>query len=168
MNIKTERIDIREFTLKDLAAFQHLMADPEVMRFSLKGPLTKEEAAESFEKRILAHYQKYGFGLWALFVGEQLIGLAGLISQTIDGIEEIELAYRLHPDFWGKGYALEAVTAISKYAFSHLNLEHLISIIDPNNHSSIKVATRLGMAFWKRTVFHGIDVRIYRLSTSSP
>ncbi len=163
MHIKTKRIVIQEFTERDLDAFAHLVADPEVMRFSLKGPLSFDEAKEHLDRRIFSHYQKHGFGLWALFVEEQLIGLAGLINQSIDGIEEVELAYRLHPDFWGKGYALEAVSAISEYAFSHLNLPYLISIIDPKNHPSVKIATRLGMHFWKQTIFHGFDVGIHRL-----
>ena len=103
MQIKTPRLLIREFTSSDFPDFAHLMADSQVMRFSLSGPMNQELAKEYFERRILGYYQTHGFGLWALFLEDtkEFIGLAGLISQTIDGVEEVELAYRLHPHYWG-------------------------------------------------------------------
>ena len=83
--------------------------------------------------------------------------------QTIDGQEEVEVAYRLHPHYWGKGFATEAVVAICKYAFDTLEVERLISIIDPNNHRSRKVAERIGMLLWKETVYHGFPSHIFAL-----
>lgn len=38
MLLETERLILREFTLEDLDSFAWLVADPEVMRFSLSGP----------------------------------------------------------------------------------------------------------------------------------
>ena len=125
MLIKTPRLLIRNFTSSDFPDFAHLMADKEVMLFSLSGPMNQDLAMEYFERRILGHYQNHGFGLWALFLAEtkEFIGLAGLISQTIEGIEEVELAYRLHPNYWGKGYATEAGWTLewNKYVQGELN-----------------------------------------------
>lgn len=45
MRLETERLILREFTIDDLDAFAWLMADPEVMRFSLNGPMNKEQAS---------------------------------------------------------------------------------------------------------------------------
>lgn len=164
MNLQTERLLLREFTLSDVTDFANLMADPEVMRFSLQGPLNKEQAEKYFEKRVLSHYKEHGFGLFALFLKEnkKFIGFSGLIRQTIDGKQEIELAYRLHPQFWSQGFATEAAIAVTEYAFQKLHPEYLISIIDPNNERSLKVAKRIGMQFWKETLFHGIPVHVYQ------
>ncbi len=163
MYIETERLIIRDFTASDVDDFAHLVADEEVMRFSLKGPLSKEEAKEYFQRRILGHYEEHGFGVWAVLHREKLIGFAGLISQTIDEEKWVELAYRFTPKFWGKGFATEAAMAICQYAFETLGLKQLISIIDPKNTPSIKLASRVGMNFWKEAVFHGFHVRIYVL-----
>jgi len=165
MLIKTPRLLIRNFTSSDFPNFAHLMADKEVMLFSLSGPMNQDLAMEYFERRILGHYQNHGFGLWALFLAEtkEFIGLAGLISQTIDGIEEVELAYRLHPNYWSKGYATEAATAIAEHAFATMKIDYLVSIIDPKNISSEKVAKRVGMQAWKPVVFHGHQVNIFKL-----
>jgi [ribosomal protein S5]-alanine N-acetyltransferase len=169
MLLITERLILREFTEADLPDFSALMADPEVMRFSVNGPLSQEQAKENLQKRILAHYEHYGFGLCAVILREnnQFIGYAGLVTQTIDGQEEVELGYRLTPKYWGKGLATEAALALCKYAFDHLHVVHLISIIEPQNHRSLKVANRAGMHLWKRSLFHGIPVHIYALHKES-
>jgi GrpB-like predicted nucleotidyltransferase (UPF0157 family) len=165
MLLKTKRLILKEFKESDFTYFLSLVASPEVMRFSVNGPLSKEQAQENFQKRILEHYQKYGFGLLAIFLQEsgEFIGFAGLISQTIDGLEEVELGYRLLPQYWKQGFATEAASALCEYAFQKLHIERLISIIDPNNHPSLKVANRVGMHFWKTCMFHGISVHIYCL-----
>jgi ribosomal-protein-alanine N-acetyltransferase len=164
--LDTQRLEIREFRPDDFDDFALLVADPEVMRFSLKGPLGREEAVGYFQNRIMGHYQKHGFGLWALILKEEkkLIGFAGLITQEIEGKEKIELAYRLLPTYWGRGLASEAATAISEYAFGTLHLKDLISIIDTGNHRSLLLAKRLGMDSLKKTDFHGHDVYIYARS----
>ena len=168
--IITKHLLIREFTLDDFSDFANLMANEEVMRFSLAGPMSLSLSQEYFERRILGHYKQYGFGLWAVFIQEtkEFIGLAGLISQTIEGKEEVELAYRLHPDYWGKGYATEAASTIAEHAFKTLGNKYIISIIDPKNVSSEKVALRVGMHLWKQTVFHGFPVNIYQLFNKNP
>lgn len=165
MRLETERLILREFTLDDLNAFALLMADPEVMRFSLYGPLNKEQAKEYLQKRILDHYDMYGYGLYAVFLKADyvLIGFVGLISQNIEGKNKTELAYRLHPQFWGQGLATEACLAVCTYAFSQLDIDELISIIDPKNVRSLTIAKRIGMSLWKNTLFHHVNVEIYSL-----
>ena len=97
--------------------------------------MNQDLAMEYFQRRILGHYETHGFGLWALFLTDtkEFIGLAGLISQTINGIEEVELAYRLHPNYLSKGYATESAIAIAEHAFATMKIDRLVSIIDPKN-----------------------------------
>jgi RimJ/RimL family protein N-acetyltransferase len=163
MLLATEHLILRDFTRSDFEAFAALVADPEVMRFSLKGPMAKEEAKEYFQKRVLDHYAKYGFGVWAIFLKEDFIGFAGVITQALEGKEEVELGFRLNPKYWGKGYATEACKAICRYAFDELGFDRLISIIDPKNHRSLKVANRVGMHFLKEAIFHGFHVQVFVL-----
>jgi len=166
MHLETKRLFLRPLTMDDLDSFAHLVADPEVMRFSLKGPLSNQEAKEYLQSRILDHYAKHGFGLLAIIHKEtnQLIGFAGLIFQTVDSENLIEVGYRLHPSYWKQGLATEATQEIVKYAFTHLGLDRLICIIDPKNVASLSVAIRLGMGLWKKTLFHGFSVEVYLLN----
>lgn len=161
MRLETERLILRKLTLDDLDAFAGLLADPEVMRFSLNGPMDKERAIEYLQKRILDHYDVYGYGLYAVVLNDKLIGIVGLINQNLDGKNWTELGYRLHPQYWGKGLATEACKAVCNYAFSELGMKELISIIDPKNIRSIEVARRIGMKYVKDTSFHSFAVQIY-------
>jgi GrpB-like predicted nucleotidyltransferase (UPF0157 family)/ribosomal protein S18 acetylase RimI-like enzyme len=165
MHLETKHLIIRELTSDDLDAFSSLLGNPEVMHFSLSGPLSREQAKDYLEKRILGHYTQYGFGLWALTLAKnkQLIGIAGLLRQSIDGEELVELGYRLDPKYWGKGIASESAGAIARYAFDELQLDQIISLIDPKNVRSSRVALRLGMHYWKTTLFHNVPVQVYVL-----
>lgn len=87
MILTTPRLILRRFLESDLDDFSSLMADPEVMRFSIRGPTSKDQSKEFLKNRILDHYQKYGYGLWAVIYRENghFIGFSGLMSQTING-----------------------------------------------------------------------------------
>lgn len=72
MKLETERLILREFIVDDLDAFASLMADPEVMHFSLSGPMKNvTQVKEYFQKRILDHLTQYGYGLYATFYKER-------------------------------------------------------------------------------------------------
>lgn len=161
--IETERLILREFTLNDLNDFALLMSDPEVMRFSLSGPMNKELAKEYLQEKILDHYLKYGYGLFAVVqkTNPSFMGFVGLMNKNIDGEIKVELSYRLHPKYWSKGFATEACLAVCNQAFIQIDLDEIVSIIDPNNTRSLAVAKRVGMQHWKNTSFQDYAVGIY-------
>ncbi len=66
---------------------------------------------------------------------------------------EVEVGWRLHPAFWGNGYATEAARAALTAASTHLELLRIIAVIDPANTPSTAVARRLGMTV-ERTLPH--------------
>ncbi|HEX4840097.1 MAG TPA: GNAT family N-acetyltransferase [Rhabdochlamydiaceae bacterium] len=99
---------------------------------------------------------------WVYYKEEKkIIGLAGLIIQEIEGTKKIELGYRLLPKYWHRGLALEAAREICTYAFTVLKLKELISIIEPANTRSIRLAERVGMRPQEMIQFHDRDVYIY-------
>lgn len=165
MILQTQRLILRKFTENDLDALATILGNEEVMRFSLKGAMNRDEVQDYLKKRILSQYDKLGYGLYAIILKENqsMIGFIGFLSQNIDGEDKIELGYRLSPQYWGKGYAIEAAKEICHYAFDKLQINELISIIDPKNARSISLANRLGMHYWKDASFHGFLVKIYSL-----
>jgi GrpB-like predicted nucleotidyltransferase (UPF0157 family)/GNAT superfamily N-acetyltransferase len=166
MKLETERLILREFTIDDLEAFALLMSDPEVMRFSITGPMTDREQVRNYlQKRILDHYAKYGYGVYAAIQKKDncLVGCVGLINQNIDGESKTELGYRFHPNYWNQGLATEAALAICQYTFDRLGIDEFISIIESQNKRSLELAKRIGMYYWKDAVFHNFPVGIYVL-----
>jgi len=154
--MNSQRIFLRPFEASDLDEMQAVMGNPDVMRFSLSGPKTRVET-EDFIKRCRAQYQEFGYGLLAVVYKEEnrVIGYCGLFRQEIDGRVELEIGYRMHPNYWGRGIATEAAGMIRDWAFANLDREKLISIIEPENAASIAVAKKIGMHFEREFLFKG-------------
>ncbi len=161
---ETSRLILRHFSEKDLESLASILADPKVMKFSLKGVKSKEET-KLFIQKILSDYKSKGYGLYAVIERkqEQLIGFCGLFCWSIEEKEEVEIGYRLDPNYWQRGLATEAAQAVRDYAFKKFNFPSLISIIEPANIASIRVAEKTGLKYEKDYTFFGIPVRIYRL-----
>ncbi len=132
------------------------------MRFSASGPLNREKAAALLE-RILVPAREGRPSQFAVFEKEspRLIGYCGFFHQIVDELEEIEIGYRLHPEFWGRGYATEAAQAVRDHAFRDLNLERVISLVHPDNHASARVAAKNGMWIEKFTTFRGYPANVF-------
>ena len=161
----TPRLILRKFAAADFERFAELMANPEVTLFSGKGVLTRDEAAALFE-RLLAPSRVGKPSQFAVIVRQtsELIGYCGFFLQMVDDVEELEIGYRLHPDYWGRGLATEAARAVRDHAFTELEADRVISIIHPDNLRSQRVAEKNGMTKVKETQFKGIYVWIYALT----
>ena len=79
----------------------------------------------------------------------ELIGDCGLVRQSVDAIDEIEIGYHVRRDLWNQGYASEAARACRDYGFANLEVDRLISLIRPENVASRRVAEKNGMTIWK-------------------
>ena len=161
---QTSRLIIRHFQPEDFDALAPILADPKVMRFSSIGRMTRGQT-QGFLNVILASYQQRNYGLYAVIyqTNQQLIGFCGLIMQLLDGQQEVEIGYRLAYDYWGKGLATEAAIVVRDYGISTLGFNRLISIIDPHNIRSIRVAQKIGIKYEKDNVYKEIPVKIYCL-----
>ncbi len=146
--IKTERLILREFGPLDAPALEAVFGDAEVMKFG-PGVQSTEWIAKWIDDCI-QDYDRYECGPWAVLEksSHDLIGYCGLFHfADLGGQSEVELGYRLVRLSWGNGYATEAAAAARDYAFEVLGLERLVSLIDPENTVSLKVAQKLGMHY---------------------
>lgn len=81
----------------------------------------------------------------------------------INNKQEIELSYRLARSYWGQGLGSEAAQACRDYAFTQLKLKRLISIIEPRNVASIRVAEKAGLILEQKLTLHDLPVLIYAI-----
>ena len=144
--LETPRLVLRHLVEDDLDALTSIEGDPEVMAFFPSGPRTSEQISKDL-RRCIQLQKEHGFSLWATLdrATGRLIGRCGLIPQRIQERSEIELAYMLARDQWGKGLASEASQAIRDFAFQTLNQNRLVSIIHRDNLASRKVAEKAGL-----------------------
>jgi ribosomal-protein-alanine N-acetyltransferase len=162
--LETPRLILRPFREEDLDLFAPLMANPDFMRFSL-GVYSREQTAAFLDKVI--NWQGCGLPTqFAVIHGAEnrLIGYCGFLHQQVDALDEIEIAYRLDPDYWSRGLATEAATAVRDHAFRNLKLTRVISLIHPDNLPSRRVAEKNGMTIDKKTIFRGFPTLVYAIN----
>ena len=147
---ETERLILRHFYESDIDSLAMILADPDVMKFSLGNPYSLQQTRKLVEYTI-SSYKSNSLSLWAAVhkADDNLIGYCGHFVQEIEDKREIELTYRFAKEFWGKGLATEAAKATCKHAFTHFELNRLISIIEADNIASIRVAEKCGMKYDK-------------------
>jgi RimJ/RimL family protein N-acetyltransferase len=91
----------------------------------------------------------------------ELIGFCGFW----DGFApEVEIGWRLRPEYWGRGLATEAATAVMEYGFRRWGFPRLIAVAQPANAASIRVMEKLGMEFERSFLHDGFEVVRYARS----
>jgi RimJ/RimL family protein N-acetyltransferase len=160
ITLETERLILRMFREEDASAYAHICADAEVMRFLGGQPLSRLEAWRHMAF-IVGHWALRGYGLFAVEekVTGKLVGRIGFLNP--DGWPGFELGWTLGREFWGRGYASEGARRALEYAFKELDRDRVISLIDPDNTASIKVAVRLGEKVEWQTELMGHQVLVY-------
>lgn len=142
-----------------------IFSDPEAMRFypSTKG---ETETIEWIQKQF-DRYHEDGHGFWVCTLKEtgEFAGQCGLLKQEVDGKNEIEIGYLFLRRLWGRGLATEAAKSCRDYGFSHFGYKRLVSLIDPANTPSIRVAERVGMKFEKQTFKWDKTISVYSIET---
>ena len=149
--LETEHLLLRRLEWGDLDDLYQMYSDPVGRRYFPEGTLTLAETREELEWFLNGHPKYPQLGLWATIHKEtgRFIGRCGLLPRTIDGRDEVEVAYMLAKDVWGQGLATEAAQAILDYAFEQLGYSRIIVLVDRENAASIRVATKIGMTFEK-------------------
>jgi [ribosomal protein S5]-alanine N-acetyltransferase len=162
--LQTSRLTLRPFSADDLDDLSALMANADFMRFSL-GVFSREQTAGFLEK--VRDRDRAGLpSQFAVIFREngRLIGYCGFFLQVVDGVEELEIGYRLDRSYWGQGIATEAARAVRDHAFADLQLSRVVSLIHPDNIASRRVAEKNGMISEKATIFRGFPTIVFGIN----
>ena len=147
--LESPRLMLRHFEPGDLEPLAALYSDPDIRRYYPDGVRTLEETREELEWFRSGHPERPELGLWATIYKPtaRLIGRCGLLPWTLDGVDEVEVAYLIDKRLWGQGLATEAAGAIASHAHARLGLPRLVCLILPGNGASCRVAEKIGMRY---------------------
>lgn len=169
--METARLRLRPFAadLSDLDALHEIQSDPEHMRY-YPHPFSREESRAWIE-RSLDRQERLGHSLWAIedLATGAFLGNCGTIGQLIDGVQEVEIGWSVTPRRAHQGIATEAAAAWRDRCLGPLGMDHVISLIRPENVPSRGVAEKIGMTVWKETL-HGSQRwlhLVYRVDATS-
>jgi [ribosomal protein S5]-alanine N-acetyltransferase len=161
--LQTSRLSLRELTPQDADALTRVLSDPQTMCY-YPAPFDRS-GVEQWIERNRQRYQNDGVGLWAMELTKdrEIVGDCGIVLQEVEDERLYEIGYHLRRDFWGQGLATEAAVACRDWAFAHLKVERLISLIRPENLPSRRVAERNGMTVWKEVNWRGFLHCVYSI-----
>lgn len=165
--ITTDRLVLRAFLGSDAMPLHRILGQEGVLRYFPSTDPPPLEKVEQFIAGQLRHWEKHGYGWWAVVPqGEgELIGWSGL--QYLPDTDEVEIAYLLAKAYWGQGLAPEAARAGLAFGFEWLGLERIVAIVHVDNTASQRVAEKLGMTFDQEAEYFGIPCYRYAMHVVS-
>ncbi|MGD6774685.1 MULTISPECIES: GNAT family N-acetyltransferase [Bacillaceae] len=153
MNIRTERLIIRNFNLKDWEDVYLYTGNKSVMKYMPEGVLSKEETQAFIKENMNNKAQKFPL---ILAENNTLIGHIEFFKYF--GEHTYEIGWVLNPDYYNKGYASEAAFGVLKYGFEELGLHRIVATCQPENVPSYRVMEKIGMrreGYFKKCIPHG-------------
>jgi RimJ/RimL family protein N-acetyltransferase len=159
--LETERLLLRQFSAQDAEFILQLVNEPSfIQNIGDRGVRTLEDARTYISNGPVASYAKNGFGLYLVALKEinEPIGMCGLIKR--DTLDDVDIGYAFLPEFWGKGYAVEAARAVKNYARDVIGLKRIVAITDPANEGSIRVLEKIGLRFERRVRLSADDIEL--------
>ncbi|PHR52493.1 MAG: GNAT family N-acetyltransferase [Robiginitomaculum sp.] len=141
--IKTPRMTLAPFASRDLSRFVTLANDPAVARMtsSFAHPFTRLHATSWLAR----HEKARQAGTDHLFAIQlQSGGFAGAIGIDRQPGELFNLGYWLGREFWGKGYASEAVGALVGWAEDEMGIKAIHADFFEDNLASANVLEKSG------------------------
>lgn len=92
---------------------------------------------------------------YIMFLKEGNIPIGNIIFDKYDANNKsLEVSYNLHPDYWGNGYVVEALTELMDYAYSNLNIDNVICGYAKENHKSKRVCEKIGFKYYEKVIEH--------------
>jgi RimJ/RimL family protein N-acetyltransferase len=166
--ISTQRLSLVRLEEQHADAFFSYRSNPEVTKF-LTWTADSIEQVQDFIAGNPAEMGKAGTWFQVAIVQKpinMLIGDLGVHFKK-DKPSECELGYTLIPEYRGKGYASEALSAVISFLFSSHSVERITCSVDPHNVASIRLLEKLGFnleaVYPKSYLFRGqlVDDAVY-------
>ncbi|MGM7636370.1 GNAT family N-acetyltransferase [Bacillus sp. Hm123] len=155
MNIRTNRLLMREFQVDDLEAVYEYTSKQDVMKYIPGGVHTREETKKFINKNIGAHAEHF-----PVVEIETNILIGHIAFHKYFGNHTYEIGWVFNPSFQRRGYAPEAAKGVLEYGFNKLNLHRIVATCQPENIPSYQVMEKIGMrreGFFKKCIPDGND-----------
>jgi RimJ/RimL family protein N-acetyltransferase len=147
--LHTARLFLRPHHAGDLDACSAMWENPIVTRH-ISGRSSSRHETWMRILRYAGLWSMLGYGYWAVeerasgkYVGD--VGFADFHRELLPPIDGIpEAGWVLDPDFYGRGFATEAMRGALAWADANITADRTVCIIAPENIASIRVAEKTG------------------------
>ena len=146
--IKGERLTLRQMHPIDAEDMYSYAQREDVTEYLLWSPHQSLSYTRDYLKYIQGRYALGDFYDWAIIDREsrRMIGTCGFTRINVEN-RSGEIGYVLNPEFWGRGYAIEAASLVLEFGFEKLGLHRIEARFMQGNERSLGLMRRLGMSF---------------------
>lgn len=146
IHLKSERLYLKPINLSDLEAIHQLHSLPETDEFNTLGIPQNIEQTQAIVEEWISENQKENNRIFTFTITTQnhFIGLIAL-NLGKEKYKNAEVWYKLHSDFWNKGYATEALKTVINFGFDVLMLHRIGAGCAVENIGSARVLAKVGM-----------------------
>lgn len=146
--LHTERLSLRPMHPIDAEDMFDYAKREDVTEYLLWSPHPNVSYTRDYLNYIQSRYSLGDFFDWAIIDKDsrRMIGTCGFTRINTDN-DAGEIGYVLNPDFWGKGYAVEAARRVIEFGFEELSLHRIEARFMQGNERSLRVMEKLGMQF---------------------
>ena len=139
--IQTARLCLRPMTAEDVPALKEWLGDQSIYTYWGKGPSKAEKNPELLFARAEKPTKSFHLG-----IEEQVSGkiIGDLWVYLIENDRMASVAIRLAPNCQGQGFGTEALNAITRFCFTHTQLQRLWTKTDVRNIASAKMLEKCG------------------------
>lgn len=137
--ITTSRLMLREHRPSDLDDLAVFHADPDVTRYIPWPARSRSQTRAALDVKVRQNVARDGEWLVLAIVhsGDQRVVGEALLKRR--DAAEAEIGYVLSRQYWGAGYASEAVGALIDEAHRGLGIARLTAVVDGRNDASIRL-----------------------------
>ena len=143
--LETGRLLLREIVIEDVQSIYECFSNHDVTRYYGQDTLSSREEAKQFIDFFSKNYKEKRGIRWGIQIKgkEGIIGTIGFNAWS-PRHRRAEIGYELHPDYWRKGYASEAISEVISFGFKELNLMRIGAVVFVENEASNELLKKLG------------------------
>jgi len=152
ISFTTGRLLLTEITDDDTDHIRKGLSDPEVTRYY--GVHFESEKDVQIQMKWYRNLREMDTGIWWKIQDRdsgEFLGACGFNDWDREENESVEIGCWLLPEHWGEGYATEALTEISAYAFRNMDIKRVNGFVEPENTAVKKTLKKLGFEY-ERTI----------------
>ena len=148
--LETERLILRKLTIDDATqAYNNWCSSDVVSRYVIWEKHKNIDVTKELYRFWEKEYEDLSTYRWIVKLKdtEELIGTIDVVSKKYVPYSVCEIGYCYGENYWGKGYATEALKAVIRFLFEECDAEVIFADHMSNNPASGKVMSKAGMIF---------------------
>ena len=146
--LETEHLLLRRMKIEDVDDMFAYACSADVTRYLTWNPHADRSYTREYLTYVQKQYEDGEFYDWAITKSDdkKMIGTCGFTRFDFNS-NFAEVGYVLNPEYWGQGYATEALKAVIKFGFENLALRRIEARHIEGNIASRRVMERVGMTY---------------------